>query len=201
MSTEAVLAQRRQAAVQALLSAAAQLGDGAPEATALEALAAQMRHLAAQRVLFPASLFEPAGSDGEGWRRHRLGAVPQGPVLYLFSMRPHKTTLAHSHATWAVIAAIDGAERNRIYRGVGLDADAQATHAQLVLTREVTVQNGVSLCLHAADIHAIEVCSVQPTLHLHLYGAELETLAGRMGFDAADGRIIRYPVVAAASPP
>lgn len=188
------LEARRRSAVDATLNDVRQiLGGQPPSRDTLKAIIARLEQLAADKALFSRADFPPpAISAGvEASTRYRLNPADGdgGLALYLNSINPGKTTLPHDHTTWAVIVAVEGQEVNRIYRRT--DDRSQAGRGQLELVRELTVQPGTPTGFLGDDIHSIYVTGTEPTLHFHLYGRPLETLSGRVGYQA-DGTIVNY---------
>ena len=183
---------QRKEAVQALLVDARRIiGEKSVTREALKALSERLVELATQRALFDAADFPPPQpGSGDTSTRYRLNPGEDGFALYLNSLLPGKTTIPHNHDTWAVIAAIDGAELNRLYRR--LDDGRDPDRAQLELAQEVVVRPGVPIAFLPDDIHSIHVGGAQPTLHFHLYGRPLETLTGRLGFETDTGLVVRY---------
>ncbi|MFM0007024.1 cysteine dioxygenase family protein [Paraburkholderia dipogonis] len=183
---------QRQEAVQALLADARRIvGEKGVTREALKALSERLLELATHRALFDAADFPPPQpGSGDTSTRYRLNPGEDGFALYLNSLLPGKTTIPHNHDTWAVIAAIDGAELNRLYRR--LDDGRDPERAQLELAQEVVVRPGVPIAFLPDDIHSIHVGGAEPTLHFHLYGRPLETLTGRLGFETDTGLVVRY---------
>jgi predicted metal-dependent enzyme (double-stranded beta helix superfamily) len=183
---------QRQEAVQALLVDARRIiGEQGVTREALKALSERLLELATHRTLFDAADFPPPQpGSGDTSTRYRLNPGEDGFALYLNSLLPGKTTIPHNHDTWAVIAAIDGAELNRLYRR--LDDGRDPDRAQLELAQEVVVRPGVPIAFLPDDIHSIHVGGAEPTLHFHLYGRPLETLMGRLGFETDTGLVVRY---------
>ncbi|HMC44343.1 MAG TPA: cysteine dioxygenase family protein [Caballeronia sp.] len=183
----------RQAAVTALLDHVRHIvaKQGVTRA-ALDAISERLQALAVNHTeLFSAADFPPpqAGS-GDTSTRYRLNPGEDGFALYLNSLLPGKTTIPHNHDTWAVIAALDGEELNRVYKRTDDGKDPE--RATLDLEREVVVRPGTPIAFLPEDIHSIHVTGVTPTLHFHLYGRPLETLSGRLGYELDTGRVVRY---------
>ncbi|MFK4443044.1 putative metal-dependent enzyme (double-stranded beta helix superfamily) [Caballeronia udeis] len=183
----------RQAAVTALLDHVRHIVE--KQGVTRAALGAISNHLQALAVdhagLFSAADFPPpqAGS-GDTSTRYRLNPGEDGFALYLNSLLPGKTTIPHNHDTWAVIAALEGEELNRVYNRTDDGADPE--RATLDLDREVVVRPGTPIAFLPEDIHSIHVTGERPTLHFHLYGRPLETLSGRLGYELDTGRAVRY---------
>ena len=191
-STSTDIAEARRDAVTELLDDARRIIDGlGVTRAALEAISERLLELATHADLFPTADFPPpAGDSGNTSTRYRLNPGEDGFALYLNSLLPGKTTIPHNHDTWAVIAAIDGAELNRLYRRTDDRTDPE--RATLELDRELVVRPGVPIAFLADDIHSIHVDGTTPTLHFHLYGRPLETLTGRLGFEPDTGLVVRY---------
>ncbi|SDH36081.1 hypothetical protein SAMN04487926_104107 [Paraburkholderia steynii] len=188
---DAVASQRCEAVQKLLAGARKIIDDKGVTRDALAAISARLLELATQRTLFDAADFPPPQRDsGDTSTRYRLNPGEDGFALYLNSLLPGKTTIPHNHDTWAVIAAIDGAELNRIYRRTDDGRDPE--RAQLELSHEVVVRPGVPIAFLPDDIHSIHVGGAEPTLHFHLYGRPLDTLTGRLGFEPGTGAVVRY---------
>ena len=183
----------RQAAVTALLDHVRHIvAEQGVTRAALDAISERLQALAVNHTeLFSAADFPPpqAGS-GDTSTRYRLNPGEDGFALYLNSLLPGKTTIPHNHDTWAVIAALDGEELNRVYKRTDDGKDPE--RATLDLEREVVVRPGTPIAFLPEDIHSIHVTGVTPTLHFHLYGRPLETLSGRLGYELDTGRVVRY---------
>jgi len=183
----------RQAAVSALLDHVRHIvaNQGVTRA-ALDAISERLQALAADHAeLFSAADFPPPQTgSGDTSTRYRLNPGEDGFALYLNSLLPGKTTIPHNHDTWAVIAALEGEELNRVYRRTDDGADPE--RATLDIEREVVVRPGTPIAFLPEDIHSIHVTGAAPTLHFHLYGRPLETLSGRLGYELDTGRVVRY---------
>ncbi|MFT4433991.1 cysteine dioxygenase [Caballeronia sp. 15715] len=159
---------------------------------ALDDISAHLQAFAANHAeLFTTADFPPpqAGS-GDTSTRYRLNPGEDGFALYLNSLLPGKTTIPHNHDTWAVIAALEGEELNRVYQRTDDGTDSE--RATLDIEREVVVRPGTPIAFLPEDIHSIHVTGAAPTLHFHLYGRPLETLSGRLGYELETGRVVRY---------
>jgi predicted metal-dependent enzyme (double-stranded beta helix superfamily) len=182
----------RNQAVQALLADARRIIDEkGVTREALDAISARLLTLATHRALFNTADFPPPQRDsGDTSTRYRLNPDENGLALYLNSLLPGKTTIPHNHDTWAVIAAIDGEELNRVYRRT--DDASDPDRAKLEVAQEVLVRPGVPIAFLPEDIHSIHVDGTEPTLHFHLYGRPLDTLTGRLGYELDTGLVVRY---------
>lgn len=186
MSTQ----QRRQAIEQLLQDVNAIVATGV-DRDALVRIAALVDRLAERRDLFNFEVFPaPEAGSGSVATRYRLNDDGDAsPTLYLNAMLPGRDTLPHNHETWAVIAAVEGPELNRIYKRT--DDGTSKVRASLELERELTVAPRAPAGFLGDDIHSILVTGQAPTLHFHLYGRPLESLDGRYGVKP-DGSILNY---------
>ena len=190
-ASSTIAAQRREAVQDLLAGARRIIGEKGVTRDALNAISGLLLELATRHALFDATDFPPPQRDsGDTSTRYRLNPGEDGFALYLNSLLPGKTTIPHNHDTWAVIAAIEGAELNRIYKRT--DDGSDPDRATLELSREVVVRPGVPIAFLPDDIHSIHVGGAEPTLHFHLYGRPLETLTGRLGFETDTGVVVRY---------
>jgi predicted metal-dependent enzyme (double-stranded beta helix superfamily) len=157
---------------------------------ALVEIVGLLEALSERRDLFNFQAF-PAPIPGQGSSafRYRLNDNGDTPTLYLNSLLPGKSTIAHNHETWAVISAVEGQEINYVYGRSDDGSDPQ--RARLQLEKEVVVQPGTSISFLGDDLHGIRVEGETATLHFHLYGLPLESLNGRYGVDT-DGKILNY---------
>lgn len=158
---------------------------------ALDAILREMLDLAARGSLFPAGEFPPPPAGERGSRRYLLQEDPDGRfAMYLLALNPGNGTKPHDHTTWAVVAAVDGQELNRVYRRT--DGGGVPGRATLELEREVVVEPGRGIALMPEDIHSIHTSGDRPTRHLHVYGLALERLDERQGFDPEAGTVQPY---------
>ena len=185
MSTE-----NRAAVIEAFLQQIRVINQRGVDRAALVDIVSLLEQLAERRDLFNFDAF-PAPAPGQGSTafRYRLNDDGDTPTLYLNSLLPGKSTLAHNHETWAIISAVEGQEINYVY---GRDDEGREPgFTTLQLQKEVIVQPGTSISFLGEDLHGIRVEGESATLHFHLYGLPLESLNGRYGVDT-DGRILNY---------
>lgn len=153
-------------------------------------IVALLEALAERRDLFNFDRFPAPDASGDNTQfRYRLNDDGDTPTLYVNSLLPGKSTIAHNHETWAVIVAVEGQELNQVF---GRDDDgSDPTRAQLRLDKEVIVQPGTPISFLGEDLHGIRVDGETATLHFHLYGRPLEELENRYGV-RADGSVVNY---------
>ena len=158
----------------------------------LEAMRAELASLARKKALFRREDFPAEDLRDDVFLR--LSEDDDNRfALYLNSGLPGKATSPHNHTVWAVIAGIEGAEHNKIYRRT--DDGSVPGRGSVVVEREVTVGPGDALAFMPEDIHSIHVLTDSPILHLHMYGKGLEQLTGRVYFDMERGTCQLFPSV------
>lgn len=193
MATSTLIDQRC-IAVRAALADIRSLAATRPfDRKVLARMTRRLEQLASKRSLFPADDFPgPQAAPGAGgYRIYRLNEEDgdDGIALYLNAINPGEISLPHNHTTWATIVALEGEERNFIYRR--LDDASDPTFARLEVVREITVKPGVSVGFMPEDLHSIQIDGTAPVLHFHLYGRPLDTLSERIGIHR-DGAVVNY---------
>ncbi|CAM3622755.1 Cysteine dioxygenase [Bordetella sputigena] len=182
---------RRREAVLSLIEQVRTALDGrdvTPEA--LRNIQSALATLAATPGLFDPESFPPS-SDPAGMALYQLHREPDdGIALYLNVLLPGKSSKPHDHTTWAAIAALQGAETNKVYRRV--DDGSVPGRAKLEHVRTVVVQPGTTVGFMPDDIHSIHGEGSEVIRHLHLYGRPLDTLDGRQGYDVEAGTVTGY---------
>jgi predicted metal-dependent enzyme (double-stranded beta helix superfamily) len=93
---------------------------------------------------------------------------------------PGRQTPPHNHGTWAVVAGVEGPERNIFWRRV--DDGTRPGHARLEKIGEKVVGAGNVLAMPADTIHSIANDTDSTTLTLHVYGKHLN-FSPRFQFD------------------
>jgi predicted metal-dependent enzyme (double-stranded beta helix superfamily) len=93
---------------------------------------------------------------------------------------PGRETPPHNHGTWAVVAGVDGPERNVFWKRV--DDGTRAGYAKLERIGEKVIGAGEVLAMPAGIIHSVANDTDKTTLTLHVYGKHLNHSA-RSNFD------------------
>jgi len=81
---------------------------------------------------------------------------------------PGRGTPPHDHGTWAVVAGIDGVERNVRYNRV--DDGARSDYAELEEKHAFDAAPGELVCMKTGGIHKVTNETDTMTLSLHTYG-------------------------------
>ena len=77
----------------------------------------------------------------------------------------------HDHGTWAVVAGVDGIERNIRYQR--LDDRSNPDYAELEIKDESRAGPGDLVCIKKGGIHSVRNDSDKVTLSLHTYGTHI----------------------------
>ena len=151
----------------------------------LERIKAELSRLSGQTALWAESDF-PDPDPRDNQNRFQIAQDAEtGLTLYLNVMRPGKKIPPHNHTTWACIAAVKGAETNRLYER--LDDCSVLGKTELRETAVVELKPGTALAMLPDDIHSVEIAGEAVIRHLHFYGRPLETLTGRISYDLEAG--------------
>ncbi len=157
----------------------------------LDAVKAEMLLLATREGLFPSSEFPPLPDGEKGSKRYLMQEDPDGRfAMYMLALNPGNATKPHDHTTWAVVAAVEGQEVNKVYRRT--DDGSVPGHCVLEQVREVVVEPGTGIALMPEDIHSIHTAGDRSTRHLHVYGLALERLDKRLAYDGESGVVKPY---------
>ncbi|MCY4218267.1 MAG: hypothetical protein OXE56_03210 [Gammaproteobacteria bacterium] len=147
----------------------------------IEKAKGELLKLCEQPELFPRDDFPvpPAGQS------ELFFHVYEDPIqeysLYVYSALCGKAYRPHNHGnSWAIIAAIEGAEKHSLYKQTG--------YSSANWIADIIVQPGTAVSLLPGGIHAIESVGNSPLLHLHFYGKSFEIQGERVEFDKKTGR-------------
>lgn len=184
------IASARARVVDAFLAQARGLlqpGAGASD-DALQAVADALVSLGQHRSLFPAAHF-PVDVQRPSQVYRLAEDADGGFALYLSAGLAGKAQPPHDHTTWAVIAGVEGNERNALFRR---EKTSDPAHDTLVHQRTVDVAAGSAVVLSPTDVHTIELVDGLDGRHLHFYGRALELLDQRVVFEGKEGGSFRY---------
>lgn len=182
------IASARARAIDAFLTQARGLLAGTADKQALQAVADALVALGRQKLLFPAAHFPLDAARSA--QVYRLAEDADGGfALYMSTGLAGKAQPPHDHTTWAVIAGVEGNERNVLYRR---EKTADASRDTLVQTGTVDVASGSAVVLLPEDVHTIELIGGQDGRHLHFYGRALQLLDRRVVFEGTEGGSFRH---------
>ena len=89
-------------------------------------------------------------------------------AVILVNWLPGRGTPPHDHGTWAVVAGIEGVERNVRYQR--LDDRSRSNYAELEVKKDFDAQEGELVCIRTGGIHKVTNETDRMTLSLHTYG-------------------------------
>lgn len=155
----------------------------AAEATGERELLAQVRPLAREFAV-ERTWLEPrhfAADPVQGFGVTLLHEEPDHALaVFAVNWLPGRGTPPHDHGTWAVVAGVDGPERNEFWERV--DDRSRPGHAELRKVGDKVFDRGEVLAMPDGTIHSVRNESDRVTVSLHVYGRNLN-YTGRSRFD------------------
>jgi 3-mercaptopropionate dioxygenase len=107
--------------------------------------------------------------DPDAYRQHLLHVSPDRRVsIVALVWRPGQSTPIHDHVSWCVVGVYEGRERETRYRAVDGHLEEAGSIEALPGHVEVIVPSS------EADIHAVTAAGKEPTISIHVYGADIE---------------------------
>ena len=101
-------------------------------------------------------------------------------AIFAVSWLPSRGAPPHDHGTWAVVAGVEGPEKNEFFERV--DDRSRSGHAELTKVGEKVFGVGEVLAMHTGQIHSIRNESDSISVSLHIYGRNIQH-TGRSRFD------------------
>jgi predicted metal-dependent enzyme (double-stranded beta helix superfamily) len=89
-------------------------------------------------------------------------------AVFVVNWLPGRGAPPHDHGTWAVVAGVEGVERNTRYRRV--DDRSRPDYAELEVKNEIDADAGELICMKTGGIHSVRNETDKVTLSLHTYG-------------------------------
>lgn len=130
--------------------------------------------------------------EDQGFGVHLLHEEPDHSLaVFAFSWLPGRGAPPHDHATWGVVAGVDGPERNVNWDR--LDDGSVDGKAELKVRNEHVVQPGEVASFLSDDIHSVHNDSDSVTVSFHVYGRHINH-TGRSSFDPDAGTVERFIV-------
>lgn len=124
-------------------------------------------------------LYETDAAQGFGV--HLLHEEPDHTLAVLaLSWLPHRGAPPHDHGTWAVIAGVDGPEKNEFFERA--DDRSRPGYAELRKVGEKVCGERDVLAMPRGVIHSVWNETDAVTLSLHIYGKHVN-FTGRSQFD------------------
>jgi predicted metal-dependent enzyme (double-stranded beta helix superfamily) len=129
----------------------------------------------AQRVVADKSWLQPKyyePDEEQGFGVHLLHEEPDHSLaVIVVNWLPGRGTPPHDHGTWAVVAGIEGVERNVRYKRI--DASNRPDYAELEVKQDFNANEGELVCMKTGSIHKVTNETDQMTLSLHTYGRHI----------------------------
>ena len=143
-----------------------------------------VRPLARRAALSKAAWLEErmySADATQGFGVHLIHEEPDHTVAILaVSWLPNRGAPPHDHGTWAVIAGVDGPEKNEFFERA--DDRTRPGHAQLRKVGEKVCGVGEVVALPQGMIHSVWNETDAVSLSLHIYGKHIN-YTGRSQFD------------------
>lgn len=149
------------------------------------AIAARVRPLARDLAVARTWLEKAhyACDEGQGFGIHVLHEEPDHTLFVIAAAwLPGRGVAPHNHGTWAVVAGVDGSERNAFWRRE--DDGSRPGYARITKVGEKDFGPGDVLTLLPDAIHSVRNETDAVTVSLHTYGYNLN-MSGRLQFDPA----------------
>ena len=117
----------------------------------------------------------------QGFGIHVLHEEPDHTLFVIAAAwLPGRGVAPHNHGTWAVVAGVDGPERNAFWKR--LDDGSRPGYAKITKVAEKDFGPGDVLTLLPDAIHSVRNDTAAVTVSLHVYGYNLN-MSGRLQFD------------------
>ncbi len=130
--------------------------------------------------------------EGQGFGVHLLHEEPDHSLaVFAIAWAPHDGTPIHDHGTWAVVAGVDGVERNIKYNR--LDDRSRPDYAELEERCTFTAAVGDVVCLKPNGIHLVWNDNDHVTVSLHTYGQHINH-TGRSTFNPETNEVAQFVV-------
>ncbi len=137
------------------------------------------RRMAVEKNWLQQSHYET--DDEQGFLAHLLHEEPDHTLaVFAVNWLPGRGAPPHDHGTWAVVAGVEGIERNIRYRR--LDDGSRPGHGELEVKHDFNADAGDLICMKTGGIHAVRNETDGITLSLHTYGKHVN-YTSRSQFD------------------
>ena len=148
-----------------------------------EAIVERVRPLA-KRLVLNKDWVDPryyTCDEEQGFGVHLLHEEPDHTLaVFVLAWLPDRGTPAHDHRTWAVVAGIDGNEKNTFWKRI--DDGSRPGYAELKWNGERVYGPGDAVSFLPREIHTVWNDTDAVTLSLHTYGKHIN-FTGRSQFD------------------
>jgi len=133
---------------------------------------------------------EPHPTDPSSAGLYRLHEEPDHSLaVFVVTWLPGDETPPHDHATWAVVAGLEGSETNHWWRR--LDDGRTPGHAEVRRAGSRRIEPGTLVAMGPDGIHSVHNDSNAKSVTLHVYGMNVD-YTDRHRFDPARHTIAPY---------
>jgi predicted metal-dependent enzyme (double-stranded beta helix superfamily) len=147
----------------------ATVADHSPDATTLATAAGELL----EPVLSFDHVLETAEREPhpDRYRQHILHVDPHGRFsLVALVWLPGHSTPVHDHLAWCVTGVLTGRELEQRFGIMTDSTERTLLHETGTLVNDT---GDISVLTHGPDIHQVSCASAQPTISLHIYGADI----------------------------
>ena len=131
----------------------------------LQAIMPLVRHLLTSSYWLQMEYDQP--SPKTGWSVKTLYREPEYPLtVQMVAWKPGTSSPIHNHATWGIVALIDGTEKNRFWKR----SPSAESPDKLEAVGEQILQPGEIIGFMPGAIHSVESVGDEPTISFNLYG-------------------------------
>ena len=95
-----------------------------------------------------------------------------GILVSIVTWKPGDNTMPHDHGTWSVVAGLDGAEVNQLWKRV--DDGGTAGRAEIVPAESQAVDAATIVAMPSGAIHSVHNESGAPSVTLQIYGRNVD---------------------------
>lgn len=148
------------------------------------------QRLVADKSWLEAKHYEPDAE--QGFAVHLLHEEDDHSLaVLLVNWLPGRGTPPHDHGTWALVAGIEGSERNVRYARI--DDGSREDYAELEVKSDFPAPAGELVCVKTGGIHKVSNETDRLTLSLHTYGKHINH-TNRSQFDLETNERKRFMV-------
>ena len=112
-------------------------------------------------------------------------------MVFAACFRPGRVTPVHDHGTWAVVAGIEGEEKNTIY--MRTDNDSHRDAAEIQFRSEKLVRQGDAIGMPSGTFHTVSNESDKVSMSLHTYGMNTNHTV-RCQIDPKTGKVQEFKI-------
>lgn len=150
-----------------------------------------------KRMAIDKSWLEPKhfeADEEQGFGVHVLHEEPDHTLaVFAVSWLPGRGTEPHDHGTWAVVAGVEGIERNVRYKR--LDDGSRSDYAELEVKTDFKASEGDLVCMKTGGIHMVRNETDSVTLSLHTYGKHVNhTIRSQFDLESKEKKELKVKV-------